>query len=149
MGNIFEIIQSKDDEAGARISLGIRLKVGEYASIFPITKRVSSLAGFRSEIQAIQKEMDEVLKKAGQVFSRNALDPCFEFRPDMAPEEIWKILSSMSDMNQILASFNALDENKRKEVAEYILTQTNIFSGMGSMFSAQYNSQTHFLEMNP
>ena len=149
MSNIFQIIQSKDDDAGTRMSLGIRLKIGEYESIFPISKTASSLAGFRAEIQAIKNEVDEAFKKAKDIFEGNAPGPSIELGPDMAPEEIWKILSSMSDTNQIMERFNALEKNSRKGVAEYVLTQTNIFSGMGSMFSARYNSETGFLDMNP
>jgi hypothetical protein len=149
MRHIFEIIESKDNDVGTRLSLGIRLKIGEHESVFPISKSVASLAGFRSEIQAIQNEVDDILKKAKDIFEGNALDTAIELRSDMSPEEIWTILSSISDMNQTMKRFNALDENKRKGVAEYVLTQTNIFSGMGSMFSARYNNETGLLEMNP
>jgi hypothetical protein len=70
----------------------------------------------------------------------------FEFRSDMGPEEIWEILSNITDEDLFIGSFNRLEETKRNEVAEYVLTQCNIFSGKASVFSSRYNNEKGLME---
>ena len=64
----------------------------------------------------------------------------------MSPEEIWLILSELSQEDLFAESFNSLEEGTRKAVAEHVLTQCNVFSGMPSVFSSRYNSETGLLE---
>ena len=64
----------------------------------------------------------------------------------MAPEEIWSILSGVSDEDLFIKGFNNLDEGKRRDVAEYVLTQCNIFSGKASIFSSRYNNETGLMD---
>jgi hypothetical protein len=59
---------------------------------------------------------------------------------------VWSILSSIEDEDQFVRRFNALEEEKRREVAEYVLTKCNIFSGKASAFSSRYSNETGLLE---
>lgn len=69
-----------------------------------------------------------------------------EFTPEMSPEQIWSILSQVDEEGLFIKGFNSLDDTKRRDVAEYILTRCNIFSGKGSIFSERYNSESGLLE---
>ena len=69
-----------------------------------------------------------------------------EFTPEMSPEQIWSILSQIDEEDLFIKGFNSLDDTKRRELAEYVLTRCNIFSGKGSIFSERYNSESGLLE---
>jgi hypothetical protein len=63
----------------------------------------------------------------------------------MSPDEIWQVLSETADEDRFIDLFNQLEREKRKEVAEYVLTQCNVFTGRGAVFSARYDSETALL----
>ena len=69
-----------------------------------------------------------------------------EFTPEMSSEQIWSILSQIDGEDLFIKGFNSLDDSMRRELAEYVLTRCNIFSGKGSIFSERYNSESGFLE---
>jgi len=69
-----------------------------------------------------------------------------EVTPEMSPEQIWSILSQINEEGLFIKGFNSLDDTKRRELAEYVLTRCNIFSGKGSIFSERYNSESGLLE---
>jgi len=69
-----------------------------------------------------------------------------KFTPEMSSEQIWSILSQIDEEGLFIKGFNGLDDTRRRELAEYILTRCNIFSGKGSIFSERYNSESGLLE---
>ncbi len=64
----------------------------------------------------------------------------------MGAKEIWDILSKIKDPELLSAKFNTLSHQKRLEVADYVATHGNIFSGTASVFSTRYNSEKGILE---
>ena len=148
MKNIFEMmtVADKEKQDETKIRLGICLKIGETETICPITGICNSYDAFEREVEAVKNSLERVMNKAKEVFSGSSLQETLELNADMAPEKIWSILSSVDDEDLFVNSFNALDEVKRKMVAEYVLTQCNIFSGKASVFSARYSNDSSFME---
>ena len=148
MEEIFEIIRApgKEDRDEIKISLGIRVKLGGHETICPVTKSSNSFENLELEAQAIKDHLDKVMTRARDVYKgdKNLEGP--ELGPDMSSEEIWAVLSHFEDMDLFINNFNNLDEDKRKEVAEHVLTRCNIFSGKASTFSSRYNNESGFLE---
>ena len=64
----------------------------------------------------------------------------------MTDKELWDIMSTIKDVDVLLEKFNGMSHQKRVEVADYILSHANIFSGTGSVFSERYNSEKEILE---
>ena len=62
------------------------------------------------------------------------------------PDEIWTILSAITDNNMFADSFNGLEDGKRREVAAYILENCNIFTGRGAYFSSHYVQEKGLIE---
>ena len=60
--------------------------------------------------------------------------------------EIWSILSAILDEGDFIQAFNALEEGKRKEVAEHVLTHCNVFSGRAAVFSSRYDDKSALME---
>ncbi len=90
--------------------------------------------------------MERVLEEAKTHFKGPAQKGDSGFEPETSAEEIWPILTGIKDESIFVERFNSLDDTKRREVAEYILSKCNIFSGRGSVFSARYNNGTGYME---
>ncbi len=148
MKNIFEMMtiidREKQDET--KIRLGICLKIGDTETICPISGICDSYEAFEMEVVAVKNNLERVINMAKGIFSGSSLQETLELNEDMSPEKIWSILSSVDDEDLFVNSFNALDEEKRKEVAEYVLTHCNIFSGKASVFSARYKDDSGLMK---
>ena len=148
MKDIFEMmtVTDKEKQDETKIRLGICLKIGDTGTICPITGICDSYETFEMEVEAVKNSLERVMNKAKEVFSGFSLQETLELNADMSPEKIWAILSSVDDEVLFVNSFNSLDEAKRKEVAEYVLTQCNIFSGKASVFSSRYSNDSGLME---
>jgi hypothetical protein len=148
MKDIFEMITGSGSGVGEEtfVSIGIPLKAGGHDVMCPVSKTCASYEALEIEVQAIKNELDALLQRAKESFEGSATEDALELRPDMSPEEIWAVLSELSQEDIFAESYNGLEEGKRRAVAEYVLTQCNVFSGMASVFSSRYNSETGFLE---
>ena len=148
MVDIFEVITMTDKEASDKtgISLGITIKIAGQETLCPITSACDSYEALEMEVKKIQENLESILHITKGIFGASANGDMFEFRSDMEPQEIWEILSKITDENLFISSFNNLEETKRNEVAEYVLTQCNIFSGKASVFSSRYDNETGLME---
>jgi hypothetical protein len=148
MVDIFEVITITDKEESDKtgISLGITIKIAGHETLCPITKTCNSYEALEMEVKRIQENLESILHTTKGIFGASTNGEMFEFRSDMEPQEIWEILSNITDENLFISSFNNLEEAKRNEVAEYVLTQCNIFSGKASVFSSRYDNETGLME---
>ena len=148
MESIFEMVTEtgKGEDAQTTVSVSLRLKVGGHKTTCPISRACDSYEALEIEVQAIKNGLDSLLAEAKNVFGEAAAEEGLDLSSDMAPEEIWSILSGVSDEHLFIKGFNNLEEGKRREVAEYILTQCNIFSGKASIFSSRYNNETGLMD---
>jgi hypothetical protein len=148
MNNIFELITftGKDEESRPRASIGISIKIGVNDTIHRISRVCDSLNALESEVRALNKGLEGVLESAKIIFKESSSLGVPEIRPEMRPEEIWEVLSSISDEKGFIEAFNSLDGGKRREVAEYILTRCNMFSGKGAVFSSRYDNESGLME---
>jgi hypothetical protein len=141
---MFELIiqENKEKKNQPRVSLGLRLEVAGYETVCPVTGSVDDFKTFETEVKSILGQLDGIKSKARELFERSSTQGKLGLRPNMTPGEIWTILSAIKDDNEFSQSFNSLDEAKRREVAEYILTKCNIFSGKAAVFSSRYDEAT-------
>ena len=148
MESIFEIVTEtgKRDKEEKTVSVGIRLKVGGHETICSVSRACDSYEALEIEVQAIKNSLDSLLAKAEGLLGEPTARAGLDLRSDMEPEEIWSILSGVSDEDLFIKSFNNLEEMKRREVAEHVLTQCNIFSGKASVFSSRYDNETGLME---
>ena len=148
MEDIFEvkriIDQGNVDEI--EVLIGIRLKIADHEITCPVSGTCDSYEALEIAVQAIEDNLKRVLSQAKDIFQGAPLQRAPNLESDMEPEKIWATLSEMADEDLFINSFNSLDEDKRKEVAEHVLTRCNIFSGKASVFSSRYNSDSGLLE---
>ncbi len=148
MTDVFKVIEVRDqgDEEKGSICLGIVIWVGGKKTSCPISKVCRTYEDFAAEVGAIQKQLQQTLERARYLVGKPLSKGPIQFMPEMTPEEIWVILSNIKDEALFVESFNSLDSFKRKDVAEYVLTGCNIFSGNASIFSARYDNDTGIME---
>jgi hypothetical protein len=136
----------KGEKDKTTASIGIRLKLGGYETSCPVSRGCDSYEALETEVQTIKNGLDNLLAQAKALLGKPTTENGLNLRSDMAPEEIWSILSAVSEEDLFIRSFNNLDEVKRREVAEHVLTKCNIFSGKASVFSSRYDNGTGLME---
>ncbi|MGD9040245.1 MAG: hypothetical protein PVH82_11465 [Desulfobacteraceae bacterium] len=148
MESIFEIVTEtgEGEEGKTTVSVGVRLKLGGHETTCPISRACHSYETLEIEVQSIKNSLDRLLAEAKRVIEKTETDEALDLSSDMEQEEVWSILSAISDEDLFIKSFNNLDEDKRREVAEYVLTHCNIFSGKASVFSSRYNNETGVMD---
>jgi hypothetical protein len=145
MKGVFKILSEQNHEGagGKELSIGIDLKVGGQDIPCPLTESCSSHEKLKTEAERIRKDLDRLLENAKSLFEGPSEGP--SLREDMSVEEIWHALSQMEEM-LFVEAFNGLHEQQRRGVAEYVLTQCNIFAGKAAVFSSRYNEASGHME---
>ena len=148
MSHLFEIMTTDAGKDGQdkEIRLGIRLRLSGNETLCPISRSCRSLDVFESEVQAFREELDGILDQGKAFFRASRVQGELDIRSDMGAEEIWSILSATEDDGLFVEGLNSLEESKRREVAEYVLTKCNIFSGKAAVFSSRYDDGAASLE---
>ncbi|HYR03321.1 MAG TPA: hypothetical protein VES58_08260 [Syntrophobacteria bacterium] len=62
------------------------------------------------------------------------------------PQEIWRKMERAGSLDGMREHFNPLPLETRKEVADYIFTNVNIFKGAASLFSQHFNEEACLVE---
>ena len=147
MDKIFELITQPGKEEGKKteVRLGIRVKLSSFETTCFVTQPCQSYRALESDVQGIRQNIEDVLKEARDVFEGSSRKDNLGLRPDMNAGEIWSILSAILDEGDFIQAFNALEEGKRKEVAEHVLTHCNVFSGRAAVFSSRYDDKSALL----
>jgi hypothetical protein len=148
MDKIFELITqpSKGEAKKPEARLGIKIKLSSFETTCFVTQPSQSYHVLESEVQAIRQNLEDVLKEARKVFEGSSKRDNLGLRPNMKAGEIWSILSSILDEGDFIQAFNALEEGKRKEVAEHVLAHCNVFSGKAAVFSSRYDDKSALME---
>jgi hypothetical protein len=148
MRDLFEMVTKQDNEKGREIEirLGLRLKVGGHEGLFPVSGPCNTCGALEMEVEKIRDNLDRILSAAREVFNGSYIEGGLNLDPRMEPEELWAILSAMGDEEPFVLGFNGLEEPKRRELAEYILTRCNIFAGKAALFSSRYSDESALME---
>ncbi len=139
MEELFELITERG--GGPRnettIRIGIRMKVSGYETACPVTRPCNAYDALQREVEGIKNGLETLLARAERMFrpKESAWDP------QGSAEEVWTALSGMTE-KPFVEAFNDLEETKRREVAEYVLTHCNVFSGNAKVFSARYDEES-------
>jgi len=148
MTDIFCIKRFSDQEDADRkgVYLAIEIRVAGVEMFFPVSKVCHSQEELDREKNAIKGHLDSVIDSGKAHFTQSRGGDAGEITPDMSRDAIWDILSSIEDEDRLIERFNSLDGSTRRKVAEYVLTECNIFEANASLFSAHYNNDTGFMD---
>ena len=132
--------------------VSMRLVVRAYPSdsrgYVSLTPDCETMEEFEKALTQLKKSMDSIRESAKTTFQRYLAEVKDEkAATDIhSPEEIWQTLEACSSIEEMRVRFNELSVRKRQEVADYVLTQLNIFKGAASIFSQHYNELEYLLE---
>jgi len=148
MPDIFKIIEihkkREDDKRGVCIGIDVRIANREVSR--PVSGVCYSEEELAIEVKRIQENLNRIADTCKGLFGIDLPDKGLRITPEMAPEEIWSILSEIAEEDLFIQSFNGLDAAKRTGMAEYVLSHCNIFSGKAAVFSARYDNKTGLME---
>lgn len=68
-----------------------------------------------------------------------------ELKENITSEQLWAKISKMKD-EEVISLFNSLQDQKRRELADFVFSHCNVFSGKGRLFSERYDSETNTLK---
>ena len=148
MKTIFDLIKSSERREGDKpeLRLGVRIKIGDEETLCPLTRSVDSYEALEMEVETLQEDLGNSMQRAKIILEGGrSPDETLDFDTDMAPEEVWALLSEVDDEGLFVKTFNNLEEPKRREIAEHVLTHCNIFTGQASVFSSRYDNESGFM----
>jgi len=149
MKGIFDLIKYPEGREGEKpeLSLGLRLKIGDQETVCPLTEPSGSYEALENGVQAIKQDLGRVMEKARDLFKGDrSPEGKLDFDAQMEPEQIWALLSEIEEVDQFVKVFNDLEEPRRKEIAEHVLTHCNVFTGKASVFSSRYDNESGFMK---
>jgi hypothetical protein len=143
---IGEVFQGRDREKTLQAQAGITSD--QYEETLYLTSACSSLEHFEKEIQRLQKELEDVLSEVRAQWDQLTRHPpqADHTQPTADPESIWENMKTCDSDEAMFSYFNGFDEDVRQQVADYILTQVNMFQGKAPVFASHYNATTFVLE---
>lgn len=148
MEKIFDLISVPEAGSGEsrEIRIGIRVNVAGHETLCPLSGSCRSYEEFEAEIEAVKGDLDDLLNRAGRIFRNDAAGDGLGLTPEMDAAQIWTVLSQLEKDGAFIEGFNQLEEAKRREVAEYVLTHCNIFSGRAAFFSAHFDQDSGIMQ---
>ncbi|MEJ5377354.1 MAG: hypothetical protein WHX93_12305 [bacterium] len=105
----------------------------------PLTEPCASEELLEAQVQQLHETLKKLVLEARAVFASASREPLSSV-PE-SPEEIWKLMESKADLGQMKLIFNGLEERRRRDLADYILTHANVFKGAGALFAQHYEEE--------
>lgn len=113
-------------------------------NIIYLTDLCSSLDQLEHEVQTIKTELDQLVSQAKEEYQKMREDIKRDEAED--PERIWENMESYSSDQEMFQYFNALDEELRKQVAEYVFSKVSMIRGKAPIFAEHYDVFSNLLE---
>jgi hypothetical protein len=139
-------------EEGELTPVRVRVVVRGYPSdsrgYVSLTPDCETIEGFEKAVGNLKKSMDSILERAIKTLQQHhaQVKGATALTDSHSSEEIWQVLAECSSIEEMRDLFNGLSLRKRQDVADYVLTQLNIFKGAASIFSQHYNEGEYLLE---
>jgi hypothetical protein len=145
-------IEKDNDEKASKVGISKEVTIADRKGS-NLSGSISLIPGCDSyqllekEVAAIKEELEALLEQSKGIFgNQGTIDGAPDVDESKSAEEIWELLSTIETSEVFSAAFNAMSYEKRIEVADYILSHCNVFSGPASMFSMRYNSEEGLIE---
>jgi hypothetical protein len=144
-----DLIQKEEGElTPVRLRLVVRGYPSDSRGYVSLTPDCETIEGFEKAVGNLKKSMDSILERAKTTFQQyqTQVEGKTGVADSHSSAEIWQTLEECSSFEEMREYFNGLSLNKRQEVADFVLTQLNIFKGAASIFSQHYNEVECLLE---
>lgn len=102
-----------------------------------LTESCSSAEMLEAQVEQLHEVFKGLLLEARALFAASAHQESNVLLPE-TPQEIWHLMESAAELEQMKSIFNGLEESRRRELADYILAHVNVFKGAGALFAQHY-----------
>jgi hypothetical protein len=146
---LLDVIQEEEGEAAPPcMRLAVRAYPSDARGFVSLTPECDTIEGFEQAVAELKRSMDSMVESARDTFQQYGARLKGEkgITDFHSAEEIWQSLEACASIEEMQEVFNTLGLRKRQEVADFILTQLNIFKGAASTFSQHYNEEEYLLE---
>ncbi len=145
MDRLFDVTAVSEGEEKAGPRLGIRCFFMGEANVCPVSPPCASVEELETEAGKLRNDLDQAVDRARRILAGGPEEETVPLSSDISVADLWRALESMPDDTGFVERFNGLEEDRRREVAEHVLTSCNIFSGRPAFFSSRYDGDTAFL----
>ena len=138
----------KGEAAPPRLRLAVRGYPSDAKGFVSLTPDCDTIEGLEQAVAELKKSMESLLRRAREKFRQHRVQAEGETAVTNfhSTEEIWRTLEECASFEEMRETFNTLGRQKRQEVADFVLTQLNIFKGAASTFSQNYNEEQYLLD---
>jgi hypothetical protein len=142
-----DVVEKKEGESEAvRARLVVRAYPSDSRGYVSLTPDCETMEEFEKALDRLKRNMESILDSAKTTFKQYQAKDEIGVTDFHTSAEIWQVLEECTSIEEMRVRFNELSLRKRQEVADYVLTQLNIFKGAASMFSQHYNEHEYLLE---
>ena len=144
MEDVLDIVWEEEEgtKKGRVLRIGIRIRLGDHEAFCPISAPIESLQEWEAAVQEILEGMERLSHKGRELLEPPKSKKSLDLTGDLNPEELWSRLSQLEAEDDFIQTFNTLEPTRRREVADYVLTRCNIFSGNAAIFSSRYDDES-------
>lgn len=144
MEDVLGIVLEEEEgtQKGRVIKLGIRIRLGDHETFCPISGPIGSLDEWDATVRRILEGIERISHRGRELLEPPKGDKGLDLSGDLNPEELWSRLSQIETEDHFIRTFNKLEPLRRRDVADYVLTKCNIFSGNAAIFSSRYDDES-------
>ena len=145
---ILDVIQEGKLEGGApRLRVVTRSYPSDARGFVALVPECEGIEQLERAIAHLKGKLDTLLKEGTALFRKHQVEREATLKPiPRTPREIWKAMEGAGDLDGMREHFNPLPLEKRKELANFIFTNVNIFKGPASLFSQHFNEEACLVE---
>ena len=142
-----DVVEKEEGESGAiRARLVVRAYPSDSRGYVSLIPDCETMEEFEKALAHLKRNMESILESAKTTFQQYQATDETGVTDFHTSAEIWQVLEECTSIEEMRVRFNELNLRKRQEVADFVLTQLNIFKGAASIFSQHYNEQEYLLE---
>jgi len=133
-------------DRGTRVGVALNFEVAGQqgskvqGSVFLI-QGCDSYETLEGEVSRLKGELDNLLEDAKGQFGPGPGQEHVELNEGLGVAELWEQLSAIAGTGMLVRQFNGLSREKRQEIADYVFSHCNVFTGVASVFSQRYDNE--------
>jgi hypothetical protein len=144
---LLDVIQEEGSERRSpRARLVARSYPADRRGFIYLTPECTTIDHFEQAVAQLLERLEALVQEARAAFKQSQAEEEMAVKELHTVEEVWHAMEKGATLEAMQVVFNPMDPGKRREVANFIFSQLNIFKGPASTFSQHYNEEECLLE---
>jgi len=145
---ILDVIREAQGEGEApRVRVVMRSYPSDARGFVVLAPECEGIEQLERAVSHLKGKLDILLEEGRALFRKHQTEREVSLQPiPKTPQEIWKVMERAGSLDGMREHFNPLPFETRKEVANFIFTNVNIFKGAASLFSQHFNEEACLVE---